>query len=216
MASISTTKMNKAEWSGLIVSVQPRIRLMRSFDEQSHSYLGYVLRISGNCGGEAGEFLIAVGEAAHEKHRFRAGMELSGSSVPVNDSRKETATLYKTSGIKVLGYNEGETPAGPPFLGVPPALQIYRSRGHRRLDARTYDAKCTSCIWGCRMPVEMIIDQWNPSQKKYRFETFCYGPKSCPFYRPGPERKVPGRRGMSYTEEDWIDEEATSHRGPDD
>jgi hypothetical protein len=44
------------------------------------------------------------------------------------------------------------------------------------------------------MPVEIIIDQWNPSKKQYRFETFCYGPKSCPFYRPGPERKVPGLR----------------------
>ena len=30
---------------------------------------------------QAGEFLIAVGEAAHEKHRFRTGMELSGGSV---------------------------------------------------------------------------------------------------------------------------------------
>jgi len=56
------------------------------------------------------------------------------------------------------------------------------------------------------MPVEMIIDQWNPSQKRYRFETFCYGPKSCSLYRPGATRKVPGRKGMSYTEEDWIDE----------
>ena len=26
---------------------------------------------------------------------------------------------------------------------------------------------------------------------------------------------VPGRRGMTYTEEDWIDDEATAHRGPD-
>jgi hypothetical protein len=25
-----------------------------------------------------------------------------------------------------------------------------------------------------------------------------------------------GRKGMSYTEEDWIDEDATSHREPDD
>jgi hypothetical protein len=24
------------------------------------------------------------------------------------------------------------------------------------------------------MPVEIIIDHWNPSQKRYRFETFCY------------------------------------------
>ena len=63
------------------------------------------------------------------------------------------------------------------------------------------------------MPVEMIIDHWNPSQKRYRFETFCYGPKSCFLYRA--TRKVPGRKGMSYTEEDWVDEDATSHREPD-
>ena len=66
------------------------------------------------------------------------------------------------------------------------------------------------------MAVEMIIDQWNPSQVRYRRETFCYGPKSCPAHKPGPTRKVPGRKGMSYEEADWIDEDATSHRGPDD
>ena len=43
-------------------AVQPRIRLMRSFDERHHSYQGYVLRIDGStrrtgrrvpdCGGE--------------------------------------------------------------------------------------------------------------------------------------------------------------------
>lgn len=206
----------KIAWSSRVVAVQPRIRLMRSFDERSHSYLGYVLRIEGTGGGQASEFLIAVGEGAHEKHRFQAGTALSGHSVPVEDSRKEMAALYKTSGLKVIRNAEDETSAGPPFLGVPPNLEACRSRGHRRLDARTYDTKCTSCIWGCRMPVEMIIDQWNPAKKQYRFETFCYGPKSCPFNRPGPARKVPGRKGMSYTEEDWVDEDATAHRGPDD
>ena len=60
----------------------------------------------------------------------------------------------------------------------------------------------------------MIVGHWNPSQKKYRFETFCYGPKSCESYRPGPKRKVPGRKGMSYTEEDGVDEDATAHREP--
>ncbi|HOT37979.1 MAG TPA: hypothetical protein PLT86_15050, partial [Candidatus Latescibacteria bacterium] len=154
----------KVLWSGRVVAVQPRIRLTRSFDERSHSYLGYVLRIDGTCSGEAGEFLIAVGEGAHEKHRFQTGMELVGQSVPVEDPRKETAALYKTSGLKVVKNAEGETPAGPPFIWVPPDLETYRARGHRRLDARTYDTKCTTCIWGCRMPVEMIIDQWNPSK----------------------------------------------------
>ena len=66
------------------------------------------------------------------------------------------------------------------------------------------------------MAVDMIIDQWNPSKRRYRTEAFCYGPRSCPFYRSGPARKVPGRRGMTYTDRDWIDEEASSHCGADD
>jgi len=210
------THIPRLAWSGLVVAVQPRIRLMRSFDQRHHSYQGYVLRINGRCGDHTGEFLIAVGKGAHEKHRFCVGMDLSGFSIPVDDPRLEAAGFYKTSGIKICKEAETGTSGTPPFQGVPPGLEIYRSRGHRRLDTRTYEKKCTTCIWGCRMPVEMIIDHWNPSQKRYRFETFCYGPKSCSFYRAGATRKVPGRKGMSYTEEDWVDEDVTSHREPDD
>jgi hypothetical protein len=205
----------KIAWSGRLIGIQPRIRLLRSFDQRQHSYHGYVLRVEGTCGENAGEFLIAVGEGAHEKHRLHAGMELSGQSVPVEDPLLETAGLYKTSQIRAIKDVEDKPPAGPPFLEVPPDLPTYRARGHRRLDAKTYEAKCAACIWGCRMPVEIIVDQWNPSRRRYRFETFCYGPKNCVAYRPGPTRKVPGRKGMSYTEEDWVDEEATSHRTPD-
>ena len=68
-----------------------------------------------------------------------------------------------------------------------------------------------------------------------RFETFCYGPRSCTLYKAGaprkmpgrkvpgrkvpgrkvpgrkvPGRKVPGRKGMT-----WVEEE-TTHRGPDE
>ena len=66
------------------------------------------------------------------------------------------------------------------------------------------------------MAVEMIIDQWNPSKRRYRTETFCYGPRSCPLYGSGAARKVLGRHGMTYTEEAWVDLEATSHRRPDE
>ena len=104
----------------------------------------------------------------------------------------------------------------PPWHGVPPAMEQYKKRGHRRLSKRTYNAKCSSCIWGCWMAVEMIIDQWNPDKVEYRTETFCYGPKSCAFYKPGPNRKVPGRKGMVWEEPDWVDEEATAHRDPDE
>ena len=71
-------------------------------------------------------------------------------------------------------------------------------------------------MWGCKMPVEIIIDQWNPSVRRYRQETFCYGPKSCALYAPGPERKVPGRKGMTWEEPDWVDEEMTAHRNDDE
>jgi len=206
----------KLEWDGTILSVQPRIRLTRSFDQRSHSYLGYVLRLRGDLAGEAREFSVALGKGAHEKHQLRAGDRVSGRGELVADARIETADLYKVSGLKVLARS-GEQPAeGPPYVGVPPALEVYRERGHRRLAARTYAARCVPCIWGCEMAVEMIVDHWNPSIRRYRRETFCYGPKSCPLYRAGPTRKVPGRKGMSWEEEDWVDDDATAHRGPDD
>ena len=215
MADMKTNK-EKVAWTGRLLAVQPRIRLMRSFDQRHHGYLGYVLRISGLFNDESGEFLIAVGKGAHSKHQFHSGMELSGLSIPLDDQRLEVAGFYKTTRIKIEKDPSDIPQKRPPFHGVPPDLTIYRARGHRRLDAKTYAVKCIKCIWGCRMPVEIIIDQWNPSKKRYRFETFCYGPKSCPFYRPGAIRKVPGRKGMTWEEEDWVDEDATAHRAPDD
>lgn len=210
------TGSEKIPWSGRLLSVQPRIRLMRSFDQFQHSYLGYVLSIEGVRGSEPGKFQMAVGKGAHEKHQFRVGMEVSGLSLPVANARLETAELYRTSGIRIEKEAEDPKDESPPFHGVPLDLQTYRKRGHRRLDQRTYSAKCYTCIWGCEMPVEITVDHWNPSVKQYRFETFCYGPKSCRFYKAGRIRTVPGRQGMIYEEEDWVDEQMTEHRGPDD
>jgi len=140
--------MNKVEWTGRITAVQPRIRLVRSFDERSHSYLGYVLRVEGTVENEYGEFMIAIGKAAQAKHRFRVGMEVSGLAVTVPDPRLETAGFYKVSGLKILNDAEGDPPAEPPFHGEPPDLETYRSRGHRRLDTRTHDAKCKTPVSG--------------------------------------------------------------------
>jgi hypothetical protein len=207
---------DKLSWRGILVAVQPRIRLTRSFDQRSHTYLGYALRVHGTMGHETREFLIGVGEGAHAKHQFQAGAIVSGEAAPVADPRLETVEFYKVCNLKVAATQAVEEIQPPPWHGIPPALPIYRQRGHRRLAARTYDHKCTTCIWGCEMAVELIPDHWNPSKRRYRTETFCYGPLSCPVYRPGAARKVPGRHGMSYTEEDWVDQDATSHRSPDE
>ena len=209
-------KIEKLSWNGVLISIQPRIRLTRSFDQRSHTYLGYALRVRGSVGREAREFLVGVGEGAHAKCHFQAGAAVSGEATPVADARLETVEFYKVSNLNVTAPETVEETQPPPWHGIPPPLPVYRERSHRRLATRTYQDKCTTCIWGCHMAVEMIIDQWNPSKRRYRTETFCYGPRSCPLYHSGPARTVPGRHGMSYTEEDWIDDEATAHRGLDE
>ena len=186
--------------------------MMRSFDERSHTYLGYVLLLKGMVEGDSRDFIIAVGKGAQNKHSFQFDDKIEGMSESVSDERQEVANYYKASKLRILDRGSGGIGKTPPWRSIVPDLETYRQRGHKRLAARTYDLKCKSCIWGCKMPVEIIIDHWNPSKRKYRFETFCYGPKFCSFYSSGPTRKVTGRQGMIWEEEDWIDEEATAHR----
>lgn len=38
----------------------------------------------------------------------------------------------------------------------------------------------------------------------------------CPFYSAGATRRVLGGSGMTWEKEDWVDEDVTSHREPDD
>jgi hypothetical protein len=176
----------------VLLSIQPRIRLSRSFDQRSHTYLGYALKVRGNIGSEAREFFIGIGEGAHAKHGFRVGDMVSGDALPVADPRLETVEFYKISNLKITKV-DGQEAAGetqpPPWCGVAPPLLMYRERGHRRLAARTYQKKCTSCIWGCKMPVEMIVDQWNPNVRRYRTETFCYGLVHVVSMNPGPHAR---------------------------
>jgi hypothetical protein len=206
----------KTSFSGLIISIQPRIRLTRSFDQRSHTYLGYVLLVRGSGGAAERDVLVAIGAGTQRDHRLRAGDSVSGMALAVSEPQNEIARLYKVSGLEVLERGASAAASGPPWQDVPPPLPIYRERGHRRLDANTYERKCTACMWGCRMPVEMIVDQWKPEVRRYREETFCYGPLSCSVYRAGPRRSVPGRRGMTSIEDDWVDDDEVAHRAPDE
>ncbi len=203
--------MAKSAITGRVLSVQPRIRLLRSFDQRQHNYSGYALLIEA----DASRFWVGVGPAAHAKFRFCAGGIFSAEVESIANQDLETVDYYKAAKIQ-FKPGEPQIASPPPWTGIPPALAIYRERGHRRLAEPTYESICHACIWGCRMPVEITIDQWNPREKQYRRETFCYGPKSCPKYQAGPNRKVPGRNNTVWDEEDWIDQEAISHRGPDD
>ena len=52
--------MDKVTFTGKIISVQPRIRLIRSFDEISHNYLGYALFLNGTIGEDDNSLLVLV------------------------------------------------------------------------------------------------------------------------------------------------------------
>ena len=208
--------MDKFHFKGIITSIQPRIRLTRSFDESSHTYLGYAIRLEGELDNQQTVFSIGIGKAAQAKFNFKVNDIISGECLPVPDPDMEPVDYYKVSKLSKISEGEQSSTSAPTEL-VSPELEVYRERGHRRLAARTYEVKCSSCMWAARMPVEIIIDNWNPrGRTKYRFETFCYGPLSCKLYKAGPNRKVEGRNRMVYVEEDWVDEMMTGHREMDE
>jgi hypothetical protein len=206
----------KLTWQGRILAVQPRIRLYRSFDERSQTDLGYLLRVEGRIGDEERIFTVGIGPAAQAKHSFQVGDGVQGECLPPEEPRSEPAEFYKVSKLNLVERSQREASTPPPWTGTPPSLEVYGERGFRRLAAVTYDSACGGCLWGCRMAVEIVVDHWNPSVRRYRSETFCYGPKSCSLYRAGPTRKVPGRKGMTWEEADWVDDDATSHRDVDE
>jgi HTH-like domain len=56
-----------------------------------------------------------------------------------------------------------------------------------------------------------------PADSTYKWwEIGVQATRACSLYQAGPERAVPGRWGMTYTEEDWVDDEATSRRRPEE
>jgi len=57
----------KVLWNGKLISIQPRIRLTRSFDQRSHNYLGFTLTIEGIVNGEERTFTVGIGKEAQAK-----------------------------------------------------------------------------------------------------------------------------------------------------
>jgi hypothetical protein len=85
--------MDKSTFKGTIISIQPRIRLLRSFDEASHTYLGYAITLEGEIDDQNTTFSIGIGKSAHAKHQFKVNDVISGECVPVPDPDTEP-TVY--------------------------------------------------------------------------------------------------------------------------
>ena len=65
---------SKLAWQGQVVAVQPRIRLLRSFDQRSHNYLGYVLRVEGLIAGEKRESWLGSARGRRASTVFVGGI----------------------------------------------------------------------------------------------------------------------------------------------
>lgn len=198
------SRMDKIAFTGRIVGVKARIRLIRSFDQiPTHQYQGYTLILDGEVDGlpRIG-FRVAIGPKAHEQHGFRIDDRISGTAVPVPDRETEWAEFYKVSGLRLIERTQPDAPPCPTG-GIAPPLEQYRAQGHFRLKRDVCETQCVQCPFGLTMPTQIILDHWNPSHVKWRFETHCYGPRDCPRYKAGPAYRVPGRKpGMIYVDDD--------------
>ena len=113
--------------------------------------MGYAIKIAGTIDNQGtissnqNIFSIGIGKAAQAKHQFKVNDIISGECLPVPDPDMEPVDYYKVS--KLAKVEEGEQGSiSAPWELVPPELEVYRERGHRRLAARTYDTKCYSCM----------------------------------------------------------------------
>jgi len=103
----------------------------------------------------------------------------------------------------------------PPWIMMPPTMHTYEERGARLLSKSLWKTKCFKCIWANMSNVEIQWD-FDKDIKKYRFETFCYGPKSCKFYKMGRARSVPYKNRVADIDDGYLDEICTEGRDEDD
>jgi len=72
--------MEKTNWSGTILSIQPRTNVWRyRCDNRTHSYTGYNVFLKGVADGEQRQFSVAISEKQQQTVGFRIGEEASGT-----------------------------------------------------------------------------------------------------------------------------------------
>jgi hypothetical protein len=141
---------------------------------------------------------------------------LKGTAWTKKYEEREFADYYRAGSLKLLDRtNEVLEAVSPPWIMVPPSMQTYEERGARMLSKSLWKSKCFKCIWTNMANVEI---QWDFDRdiKKYRFETFCYGPKTCKYYKMGRPRSVSYKNRDSALDEGYLDELCTTGRDDDE
>ncbi len=206
----------KIIWNGVIRAVQPRAWVWRyKLDNRTHHLTGFNLWLGGEVDGAAQKFSIAISGIQQGKLGFQVGDTARGTAWPVQGKKREVVDYYRAGSLRLLLRTERHRD-GPPFTGSTPAMEDLTRRGCRMLDAKLWRAKCFTCIWANRSRVEIEYDFDRPSSKRYRDETFCYGPRSCPVYEMGPPRQVPYKDSFPSDDTGWMDDICISERGDED
>lgn len=205
----------KIEWYGDILSVQPRTNVWRyKLDNRSHYHKGYNLFLDGEVNGFKVKFSVAISEKQQQKHTFRIGDHVKGTAWTKKHDVSDYADYYRVGKLEVLQRAKQLETKAPPYLIVPPDMATYEWRGARMLSSANYKGKCFQCVWATMSAVEIEYN-WGKAKRR-RFESFCYGPKSCKFYSMGRARAVPSiDSGTSY-DTGWLDEICAENRGEDD
>ena len=214
---ISENISSKVNWQGKIISIQPRTRVWRYLtDNRTHYHLGYNFFIEGHSSDSKKQFTVAISEKQQLKRLFRIDDILEGTAWTKKYEEREFADYYRVGSLKLLDrVNENYEVISPPWIMMPPSIQTYEERGARILSKSLWKTKCFKCIWANMANVEIQWD-FDKDIKKYRFETFCYGPKSCKYYKMGRPRTVPYKNRGSALDAGYLDELCTEGRDEND
>ena len=206
----------KIKWKGRVRSIQPRTRVWRYVtDNRTHYHIGYNIFLAGESEEGLTEFCVAVSEKQQQKGGFQIGDTIQGTAWTKRYPKREYADYYRAGALKTLEKSSESGETACPWTGSLPDMETYEIRGARMLSKSLWKGKCFTCYWAAMSNVEI---QWDFDRdiKKYRFETFCYGPKSCEFYKPGRARSVPYKNRDSALDTGWLDEICTENRDWDD
>lgn len=199
------------------MSIQPRTRVWRYVtDNRTHYHIGLNLFLDGTANGTDGRFAVAVSEKQQLSGDFHIGDEIKGTAWTKQYPEREYADYYRAGFLKIISKAaENAISIPPPWRIAPPEMQVYEYRGARMLSQSLWKGKCFGCIWASMANVEIEWD-FDKKIKKYRFESFCYGPKSCKLYKMGRPRAVPYKGRDSALDEGYLDELCTEGRGWDE
>ncbi len=150
-------------------------------------------------------------EQRKRKRDLHIGDEIKGTGWTKKYPECEYADFYRTGALKKIQENNvAPIKDGSPWLSEVPELSVYDWRGCRMLDKKCWSGKCFQCKWACMANVSIEYN-WGVT-RKFRFESFCYGPKNCKLYKMGRPRAVPYKGCGSSNDEGWLDEICTENR----